>query len=149
MNIIKGNLITLALNKEFDVIAHGCNCFHTMGMGIAAQIREEFPTVARVDNMTKRADITKLGTYSIAFIPELSLRIANCYTQFRLGIPYAPETYQTRLNAIECCMFKLGAEFNGQRIGIPRIGAGLAGGSWNDILIVLKRVIPSATVVEL
>ena len=35
MKIIKGNLISLALAGEFEVIIHGCNCFCTMGAGIA------------------------------------------------------------------------------------------------------------------
>ena len=32
---IEGNLISLALAGNFDVIAHGCNCFCTMQSGIA------------------------------------------------------------------------------------------------------------------
>lgn len=35
MKTIKGDLIQLALANEFDVIIHGCNCFCTMGKGIA------------------------------------------------------------------------------------------------------------------
>ena len=38
MNIVKGNLVTLALAGEFDVIIHGCNCFNTMGSGVAKDI---------------------------------------------------------------------------------------------------------------
>ena len=32
---IKGDLIKLAQKGKFDIIAHGCNCFCTMGAGIA------------------------------------------------------------------------------------------------------------------
>jgi O-acetyl-ADP-ribose deacetylase (regulator of RNase III) len=39
---IPGNLITLALEGTFDVIAHGCNCFCTMGAGIAPQMARTF-----------------------------------------------------------------------------------------------------------
>ena len=39
MKIIKGDLIKLALQGEFDVIVHGCNCFCTMGAGIAKSIK--------------------------------------------------------------------------------------------------------------
>ncbi len=35
LNIINGDLIDLAKNGNFDVIIHGCNCFRTMGVGIA------------------------------------------------------------------------------------------------------------------
>ena len=41
-NEIEGNLITLAMNGEFDVISHGCNCFCQMGAGIAPQMAKTF-----------------------------------------------------------------------------------------------------------
>ena len=31
MKTIKGNLITMAKEGKFDVIVHGCNCYHVMG----------------------------------------------------------------------------------------------------------------------
>lgn len=37
-----GDLISLALSGEFDVIAHGCNCFCNMGAGIAVSMRNTF-----------------------------------------------------------------------------------------------------------
>ena len=43
MKIIEGDLIQLALDGEFDLIIHGCNCFCSMGAGIAKSIREIFP----------------------------------------------------------------------------------------------------------
>ena len=41
MNKIKGDLIKFAINGKFDVIIHGCNCFCTMGAGIAKTIKEK------------------------------------------------------------------------------------------------------------
>lgn len=35
-----GDLIQLALAKEFDLIVHGCNCYCTMDAGIAKTIRQ-------------------------------------------------------------------------------------------------------------
>jgi len=43
MKIVEGDLIKMALGGEFDLIVHGCNCFCTMGAGIAKTIREYFP----------------------------------------------------------------------------------------------------------
>jgi O-acetyl-ADP-ribose deacetylase (regulator of RNase III) len=40
---VKGNIITLAKEGEFDVIAHGCNCFCNFGAGLARDIKREFP----------------------------------------------------------------------------------------------------------
>ena len=42
MTILKGNLITMALNGEFDVIVHGCNCFNRMRRGIGVDMAREF-----------------------------------------------------------------------------------------------------------
>ena len=39
MKTIKGDLIKLAQDGEFDVIVHGCNCMCTMSAGIAKQIK--------------------------------------------------------------------------------------------------------------
>jgi O-acetyl-ADP-ribose deacetylase (regulator of RNase III) len=39
---IKGDLIELAKQGNFDVIAHGCNCFCTMGAGIAVPMKIAF-----------------------------------------------------------------------------------------------------------
>lgn len=39
---VNGDLIKLAKRGEFDVIGHGCNCFCTMGAGIAPQMAEAF-----------------------------------------------------------------------------------------------------------
>ena len=68
MKIIKGDLLKLALEGKFDVITHGCNCFNTMGAGIARQIAIEFPEAAIADNYTKRGDKSKLGTIGVVDI---------------------------------------------------------------------------------
>lgn len=41
MNSIKGDLIKLAIDSEFDLIIHGCNGFCTMGAGIAKTIKQK------------------------------------------------------------------------------------------------------------
>ena len=39
MKIIQGDLLQLAKQGDFDVIIQGCNCFCTMGAGIAKSIK--------------------------------------------------------------------------------------------------------------
>ena len=82
MKTIKGNLITLAKNGEFDVIIHGCNCFCTMGAGIAKTIKEEFPEAYQADLATNNGDKSKLGEISVAKVNEGALIVVNGYTQF-------------------------------------------------------------------
>ena len=43
MKIVKGDLLQMGKDGTFDIILHGCNCFNTMGAGIAAQIATKFP----------------------------------------------------------------------------------------------------------
>lgn len=40
MKVLHGDLISLALAGHFEAIVHGCNCFCTMGAGIAKAIRD-------------------------------------------------------------------------------------------------------------
>lgn len=43
MREIRGNLITLAENGEFDAIVHGCNLFCKFGIGLAKEIKCKYP----------------------------------------------------------------------------------------------------------
>ena len=85
MQVVKGDLIKLALQKDFDVIIHGCNCFCTMGAGIAASIRSEFPEALSDDADTIKGDKSKLGSYSCATVKrnDHTITIINGYTQYR------------------------------------------------------------------
>ena len=65
MKTIKGDLIKLAEEGKFDVIIHGCNCFHAMGGGIAKQLADKYPQVEEVDRQTTFGDRNKLGSYSL------------------------------------------------------------------------------------
>jgi len=84
MNKIQGDLIRLALNGDFDVIIHGCNCFCTMGAGIALTIKKVFPEAYKTDLTTKKGSWKKLGTYSVTKVERHGhqIIIVNAYTQF-------------------------------------------------------------------
>jgi O-acetyl-ADP-ribose deacetylase (regulator of RNase III) len=89
LNEVEGDLIEMAMDGAFDVIAHGCNCFHTMNAGIAARLATQCPGIRSSDRRTIYGDRAKLGTYSSTEVyPNNSARlltILNCYTQFRYG----------------------------------------------------------------
>jgi len=84
MKIAQGDLILLAKHGQFDVIIHGCNCFCSMGKGIALSIKKEFPNAYHADLETIKGDSTKLGSYSQAQIQFAShdFTVINAYTQF-------------------------------------------------------------------
>ena len=135
MNIIQGDLIQLAKEGHFDVIAHGCNCFLTMGKGIALQIKMEFPEAFQEDQKTSRGDLWKLGTYSFAHILRYNLTVINAYTQFDYRPTYNDDgIVRCDYDAIRRVFKAIARDFgNDARIGYPKIGAGLAGGDWEII----------------
>ena len=57
-----GNIIKSGLQGEFDVIAHGCNCFCTMGAGLAPQMAAAFKcNTFPLEQQEHRGDVNKLG----------------------------------------------------------------------------------------
>ena len=122
---IEGDLVKQA--GQFDVIAHGCNCFCTFGAGIAKAIREKFPEAYyEVDLTTKKGDRSKLGT--ITFTKNTTPVIINCYTQYNYGREKG--RVYCSYDAIRSCMKEIKAKFHGKKIGLPKIGCNLAGGDW-------------------
>ena len=117
-----GNLLDLAEAGEFDVVVQGCNCFNTMGGGIAREIRERYPMAALVDGETKRGDYNKLGTYTTAFTGKFL--IVNAYTQYNMSTGKDVFEYL----AFKLILQKLLYVYGDRRIGFPYIGMGLAGG---------------------
>ena len=142
----KGNLLNLAEAGEFDIVVQGCNCFNTMGGGIAREIRERYPEVAQVDKNTKKGDYLKLGTWTegYAWFDERqvaadeykadSYLIINAYTQYNMSTGEDVFEY----TAFQLILQKLAHEYPGQRFGFPYIGMGLAGGDKDIIMPMLE-----------
>lgn len=132
---VDGDLVRDA--EQYDVILHGCNCFNTMGAGIALQIKEKFPKAYEVDCATRKGDIEKLGT--ISKTTDTTPIIVNCYSQYdfrgrragRMDLDY---------NALKSALSLVKKEFSGKKIGMPRIGAQLAGGDWNVIIKIIEDI---------
>ena len=131
MNKIKGDLIKLAIEGQFDLIVHGCNCFCTMGAGIAKTIKEKFPEAYQADLETEKGDKSKLGAISWAetVTKNGKLIIVNGYTQYN----WKGRGLKADYNAIREVFKGVKKSFSGLRIGYPAIGAGLAGGDWEII----------------
>lgn len=137
MKIVKGDIITLAKQGNFDVIIHGCNCFCTWGKGLAVPMKQNFPDAFKADKATIYGDVGKLGAYSSVYInrDELDLVVVNAYTQYNYGTNKRHADY----NAIEKVFTLIAKDFAGKRIAYPMIGAGLAGGNWNIIANIIEN----------
>jgi len=135
---IKGNLITMSLLGDFDVIIHGQNCFHSWGAGIVKEIARSYPAAKVADLNTKKGDKKKLGTYSSAKITlnnGKELIVVNAYTQYSYGVK------KCHLNdrALQEVFQKISVDFEGKKIAYPKIGAGRAGGDWKKISVVIDK----------
>ena len=135
-----GDLLKLGKAGEFDVIIHGCNCFNTMGAGIAKQVKSQFPEAYEADARTKKGDKDKLGKYTkheYATNTECeSLYVINAYTQYAYW-----NAFDVDYDAIRSCFKALKEDFGGQnlRFGYPLIGCGLAGGNWDTVKAIIDE----------
>lgn len=131
---IDGDLVRDAAN--YDVIAHCCNCFCTMGAGIAPQIKHKFPEAYTADCETQSGDESKLGT--ITYTENTTPIVVNLYGQFdytgrrsgKMDLDY---------DALRSALKAMREKFTGKTFGLPMIGAGLAGGDWNVIESIIEE----------
>lgn len=133
-NEIEGDLVELAKSGEFNVIVHGCNCYCMMGSGIAYTIAKTFPDAKNVDKQTDIIEPKdKLGKCSTANAPVTkggfvsNLVIVNAYTQLY------PGSGSLSYDAIASCLDTVNEKYAGQKVGLPLIGCGIAGGDWTIV----------------
>lgn len=133
---VEGDLITMFKNEELDVIVHGANCHNVMGAGIARQISLEFPDILDVDKkyIIPVSDVRRLGNYSSLTVlrDKRPGWIVNAYTQYNTG-------KNLDYNALELVLKKLNFAFRPERVGLPLIGCGIAGGNWSIVKKVIQR----------
>ena len=132
MKTIHGDIFEYMDQGLFDVVIHGCNCFNTMGNGIAKQFKTKYPEVYHTDLKTIKGDKTKLGNYSFKYIKtnnEHEICIINAYTQYHYG-----GGINVNYTAIRNVFQVISKSFpKTSRIGYPKIGCGLAKGNWNIV----------------
>lgn len=136
MNIVKGNLIDLAEEGKFNVIVQGCNCFNTMGSGLAGEIKARYPNAYEVDCETGIGDRAKLGTYTT--MVGVQFNIVNAYTQFGYGrLNKDDDLFE--YDSFALILERLQDEYKGSgRFGFPLIGCGLAGGNKSRIVSMIE-----------
>ena len=141
MTKTKGDLLALARDGKYGAIVHGCNCFCRMGAGIAKQVKLEFPEAFIADERTRKGDFSKLGKYTTAKVYHNLFTIINAYTQYDFqgedNVDY---------QAIKDVFSRINMNFFGKKIGIPMIGAGLAGGNWDIIEMIIDSVTPDVDI---
>lgn len=144
----------LYYNNDIDVFFHQCNCFNTMGKGVAKSLSRMFPQILAADNTTKAGDINKLGTFTATYVynnNNKSIWGVNLYGQYsyKYGTVYkgnktwtiselrypdgslAPLTSIPHLrNSIELMLKDKNIGNLKNTFATVRIGCGLGGGNW-------------------
>jgi O-acetyl-ADP-ribose deacetylase (regulator of RNase III) len=138
---VKGNLLDMADAGEFDIIIQGCNCFNTMGAGLAPQIARRYPAAQDADSVTVRGSIGKLGNWTMAWSSEhdpeqRAFKIINAYTQYETS-KQGEDVFEYA--AFELILRKLAHEYGRHRFGLPYIGMGLAGGDRRRIMALIEN----------
>lgn len=148
-----GDLIEAAQQGEVWIIGHGCNCFNTMGSGIAPQIKYAFPYAYNADWQTEKGDKDKLGTYSLGepeyygYDSSLPL-VFNLYQQYGYG-GRNERKRDLNYNALYDALKAMGEDLHGfdcgdhnrHMVGLPKIGSKLAGGDWVIIEKIIERTL--------
>lgn len=139
-----GNLIDAARSGEVNVIGHGCNCFTTMGSGIAPQIAKAWPRVLRADQETVKGDRNKLGNYTCVTSIAEDLMIFNLYTQYGFwgrNKGLRDLDYNALYDALRRMRTAIiNGPFIDVKVGLPLIGCGLAGGNWRIVSRIIEEV---------
>lgn len=142
-----GNIVELF--KSGYNVAHGCNCFHQMGAGVAGQLAKYYPPILAIDKAdTLLGDSYKLGTYTKATKihgpGDNEVYCFNLYTQYEPGpnLDYG---------ALVNCMIELN-EWGSNKIVpplvyMPRIGCGIAGGDWEKVSVLIDMFTPNLNVI--
>lgn len=143
----KGCLVAAFARCEVDVIAHQANCQRTMGSGVAKAIREAYPEAYTADFAAPGAPRERLGTFSMALISRPDMDnlcfsrlgvIYNLYGQLYYG--YDPMKQYTNYDMLDSAMGSMAEQVPaGVWIGMPKLGCGLAGGSWDVVENLIKQ----------
>lgn len=135
----KTDIVRLIKSLESDhpdqkyIAIHQCNCFHTMGAGIAKALATAFPEVLCADKKTTFGSKEKLGTYSFVQVTK-NCAVYNLYSQYLYGVGSNHTDYDSMYKGLKSIVESNKPDSNVAYI-IPRyIGAGLSGGNHEIIL---------------
>lgn len=132
MKIVIGNLLT---QTEVPDIAHGANCFHTMGAGVAKGVSLLYPDAYKVDKETNFGGFSKLGSFSQAITKDKV--VFNVYSQYKTG---ANIEYGALYNGLLDVAYSVNA-VGKRKFAIPYLmGCGIAGGDWNIVQRIIEQV---------
>lgn len=142
LKYVVGNL----LESGADVVAHCCNCHKVMGAGVAKALRLKWPRIYLVDIASDLSSEERLGTFTKS-VPvtdtESGPVVYNLYGQLDTASRENPVaiSYDALSSALELMADDLREQGFTGTIGIPKMGAGLAGGEWTVIENIVENTL--------
>ena len=146
IDVVKGMIARRTTDTNKIYVAHGCNCFGAMAAGFAAQVARHFPAAAKADRVYAKQfktdidkEIGQLGTLSGAEIGHGTVMF-NLYSQLYPGADFRLDAFE---RAFDEMMLILEESVSDDEVKplllMPRIGAGIGGGNWKEILAVITK----------
>ena len=140
------------------VIAHVCNNIGAWGAGVSGAIGRkwkmsedlfrEWAKLGKVEGLEHIFPTYEMG-FIQAFPVDLSTNthVANMCAQ--KGLKSSHNACPLNMSMLEKCLFKLYdyAKRNELTVHLPKIGAGLAGGDWNEIFPLIENISDSYGVI--
>ena len=130
------------LEPGYTHIIHQCNCFCTMGSGLALQIKNKYKSAFIADGKTKKGDLSKLGTFSYGF--EDGRIIYNLYSQAGYGSTDRQTSYDAMDKGLRRIARNLQIQYGdglAVRVAIPyKLGCGLGNGDWKIVSAIIDSV---------
>lgn len=130
------------------ILIQGCNCFNTMGAGIAKIIKDKYPEAFEVDKKTTKGNRDKLGSFTYADVNPDNEKgkikyIVNAYSQFTYWDKedmFYIEAFEKSITAIIENFIKKRKGNQLIKFSLPAIGLGLANGDIKEIYNVLQNL---------
>ena len=137
----KGDATVPVKSDKLVIIAHVCNNVDAWGRGFVVPLGNKYPMAKEAFHRAKRDYSSEevLGKVQLTSISPV-LYIANMFEQN--GLRSKANPIPLKMDSLEKCLrtvFKLAASKKAI-VQMPKIGAGLAGGNWNEIFKLIELV---------
>jgi len=123
----------LFAQTDLKALAHGCNCAGAMGKGIAVGFKERYPQMYKFYQSFCKAGAVP-GDVFPYYDRDTDVVIYNLMTQRHWTTPATLEAIEDSI----ATMMTMLQDIRIKKVGMPKIGCGLGGLDWKDVLPILE-----------
>lgn len=142
IEIINDDIINVINSGQIDAVAHNCNCFHVMGIGIAKVLNEYTNNkLITEDKTTVYGDINKLGGYSV--IKHDGIQYFNLYGMYTYKTMLKqpkPDNVYVHWDMLQHALYNAIIDSNANKFTVPIMGCSFAGGKYDDFIDMVERI---------